>query len=323
MQTHYRLTTEQNLSSEYHSVIQAFWQNAVEQNKFIGKDKIDIAYAFAVHPQPIGSIVISSGRIESLLKYKELVYDLYQNGYSVFIHDHRGQGLSARMLENSHMGYVQNFTDYVADFKTFIDVVVDNHSQHKPHLLCHSMGGAIGALLVLQYPKLFIKVAFSAPMFGIRPTLPHWLTNLLFYLHASFNKQVAYFFGQKGYENLAFAGSDLTHSEIRYDLFRQEYRDKPEVQLGGVTADWLKAAIKAMDKLEQEMTEFPIPALVVQAGSDRIVDNKRQRRVAEKMPNTQFMVIEGAKHELLAEIDRYRKPFLTAVLDFFSNGSHL
>lgn len=323
MSEHYRLSSEGNLSYEYQNDILPFWQNTVEQGKFTGKDDIEIAYAFVVHPQPLGSIVISSGRIESLIKYKELVFDLYQNGYSVFIHDHRGQGLSARMLDNSHMGFVEKFDDYVSDFKQFIEQVVNKHSQHKPLLLCHSMGGAIGALTVLQYPQLFIKVAFSAPMFGIQPALPKWLSSLLLNLHVSLNNQVAYFFGQKGYENQAFAGSELTHSEIRYQLFRQEYQDTPQVQLGGVTADWLKAAIQAMDKIEQQVIEFPIPSLVIQAGNDRIVDNKRQRRVAEKMPNTQFMVIEGAKHELLAEKDRYRKLCLTAVLDFFCNASNI
>jgi lysophospholipase len=323
MPEHYQITSEDDLPSNYKNVIQPFWENNVEQGRFSGKDDIEIAYAFAVHPKPIGSIVISSGRIESLIKYKELVFDLYQNRYSVFIHDHRGQGLSARMLSNSHLGYVSDFNDYVIDFKQFIDEVVVKHSQHKPHLLCHSMGGAIGVLLLLKYPKLFIKVVFSAPMFGIRPALPGWFSSLLLNIHASFNKQVAYFFGQKGYENISFAVNDLTHSEIRYQIFRQEYQDNPQVQLGGVSADWLKAAIQAMDEIEQKVKEMPIPALVIQAGSDRVVDNKRQSRVAEKMPNVQFVLIDGAKHELLLEKDRYRKACLTAALDFLSNSNKI
>ena len=323
MSNQYHFTNEKTLSSDYLNIIQPFWEERIEQGQFLGKDDISISYAFVVHPKPIGSIVISTGRIESFLKYKEVVYDLYQNGYSVFIHDHRGQGLSARMNKNQHVGYVASFADYVTDFKQFIDQVVDKHSQHKPHLLCHSMGGAIGTLMILRYPQLFVKVAFSAPMFGIQPALPNWLSNVLLSLHASLNKEVAYFFGQKDYENQPFAGNDLTQSEVRYGIFRQEYQAATEVQLGGVSADWLKAAIKAMDQIEQDVKDFPIPALVIQAGSDGIVDNKRQSRVVSKMPNTQLMVIDGAKHELLEEIDRYRKPCLTAVLDFFCNASKI
>jgi lysophospholipase len=309
--------SEDNLAAKYVTIIQPFWLDNVMHGILEGVGKVDIAYAYVLNPQATGSVVISSGRIESLLKYKETIYDLYENGYSVFIHDHRGQGLSGRMLTNPQIGYVENFTEYVTDFKKFIDKVVTQKTQHKPKLLCHSMGGAIGFLTVLRYPELFEKVAFSAPMFGIRPALPNWLANLMLRLHDTLNKQTAYFFGQKNYNNQSFATNDLTHSEIRYQIFRQEYQIAPELQLGGVSGHWLKMATHAMDEIEQNVHQFSIPALVIQAGADQIVDNKRQSRVAEKMAHTELRVIQGSKHELLEEQDKFRVPCLDAVLDFF------
>jgi len=317
------LCSEDNLASKYVTAIQPFWQNSVQQGTFdgvgdVGKmEKVDIAYAYALHPQTLGAVVISSGRIESLIKYKEVVYDLYQNGYSVFIHDHRGQGLSGRMLDNPQIGYVGHFSEYVADFKKFIDEVVTKKTPHPPNLLCHSMGGTIGALTVLRYPGLFKKVALSAPMFGIRPPLPDWFSKLLVKLHGSLNKKNSYFFGQKKYDHQPFAANELTHSEIRYQLFRQEYQAAPKLQLGGVSGHWLKMAAQAMDEVEQNVHRFPIPALVIQAQADQVVDNKRQSRVVAKMANAKLMVIEEAKHELLEEQDKFRVPCLTAILDFF------
>jgi lysophospholipase len=317
------LCYEDNLASKYVTAIQPFWKNSVQQGTFdgvgeVGKmEKIDIAYAYILHPQALGAIVISSGRIESLIKYKEVMYDLYQNGYSVFIHDHRGQGLSGRMLDNSQIGYVGGFSEYVADFKKFIDEVVTEKTPHKPKLLCHSMGGTIGALTVLRYPELFEKVAFSAPMFGIRPPLPDWFAKLLLNLHASLHKKNTYFFGQKNYNHQPFAANELTHSEIRYQLFRQEYQAAPQIQLGGVSGHWLKMAAQAMNEVEQNVHRFPIPALVIQAGADQVVDNKRQSRVVAKMANSKLMVIEGSKHELLEEQDKFRVPCFSAILDFF------
>lgn len=316
------ICSEDNLAAKYKTTIQPFWQNSVQHGMFEGAGggevgKVDIAYAYVLHPQALGAVVISSGRIESLIKYKEVVYDFYQNGYSVFIHDHRGQGLSGRMLNNPQIGYVQSFAEYVTDFKKFIDEVVTQKTTHKPQLLCHSMGGAIGALTVLRYPELFEKIAFSAPMFGIRPALPNWFAKLLLSIHGALNNKNAYFFGQGNYDNQPFSANELTHSEVRYQIFRQEYQITPQVQLGGVSGHWLKMAAEAIDEIEQNVYRFPIPALVIQAGADQIVDNKRQRCVVAKMAHAKLIVIEGSKHELLEEQDKFREPCLTAIFDFF------
>ncbi len=51
-------------------------------------------------------VVISIGRIKSCVKYPEVADDLFQCGYDVMIIDHRGQGLSGRLLADSHWGHV-------------------------------------------------------------------------------------------------------------------------------------------------------------------------------------------------------------------------
>ncbi|MDU0354091.1 alpha/beta fold hydrolase [Paraglaciecola aquimarina] len=320
----FSFTSESTLAAHFDHVIQPFWQQQVVQGLFKGVADIDIAYAYVVHPKAIGSVVIVSGRIESLLKYKEFVFDIYQQGYSVFIHDHRGQGLSGRMTQDPQMGFVHSFDDYVADCKTFMHQVVNPLSRHKASLICHSMGGAIGTLLVLDSPHLFKNIILSAPMFGIKPTLPSWLAHLLLKSHALLSrmsgKEINYFFGQKGYSPNLFADNELTHSAIRYQLFRQEYEALPQLKLGGVTGHWLAAAIVAMDKIEQQVKEFPIPALVLQAGGDTVVDNTRQARVANDMPHVKLVVIKDAKHELIAEQDSYRDVCLGEMLTFIQQS---
>ena len=316
------LIDEDNLAAAYQQHIQPFWARDVIQGSFTSHDQLKIAYAYALNPQAIGSVVISSGRIEAYLKYKEVMFDLYRAGYSVFIIDHRGQGMSGRMTANPHMGYVKDFADYVADFELFIQQVVLPHSSGPLMLLCHSMGSAIGAMYVLAFPRRFNKVVFCAPMFGIRPALPGWLSNLLIGTHLAWGKllgrQYAYFAGQGDYVDSEFALNRLTHSQARYQQFRHEYMTNPHIQLGGVTGHWLYAAAKAMDKIEQQAADFPIPALIIQAGNDQIVDNARQRRVVNNMPQASIQIIPNAKHEVLMEQDQYRQPAMQALLAFFS-----
>lgn len=321
MTDHYLLSQEHLLQQDYQGLIRPLMNN-LQYGEFSGAQNVRIVYAFLLHPTPIGSVAISSGRIECLLKYQEVIYDLYQNGYSVFIHDHRGQGLSGRMTDNPHMGYVQDFADYVTDFKLFYDSVIKVKSQDKPKLLCHSMGGAIGALYIHAYPQDFQQVVFCAPMFGIHPALPAWLAIGLIRLNQVINsmggKTTGYFFGQGDYQNIHFSDNQLTHSELRYRLFREEYESQPQVKLGGVTYHWLQAARAAMDKIASLAGTFPLPALVIQAGADEVVDNKRQDAVVAGMAHCQKRVIGGAKHELLLESDEFRTPCIQAILDFFS-----
>ena len=314
--------TEAQILARYREKVEPFWHQQVTQGTFTGVDNIDIHYAYCLHNDPVGSVAISSGRIESLIKYKELVFDLFQAGYSVFIHDHRGQGLSARMTKNSHQGYVDDFADYVTDFKSFYEHVIKPHSATKPYLLCHSMGSAIGALYMLSHPDDFDKVVLCAPMFGIRPALPPWFAKVLVNSHLHLNKLLSdspwYFWGQGDYQERGFVTNVLTHSESRYKIFCEEYRAQPEVNLGGVTGRWLAEAVVAMNEILQRAPSLVQPILLLQAGADKVVDNKSQQKVVERLPDCNFVKVDGARHEFLMEAERYRAPAMAQILEFLS-----
>ena len=326
----FNLSLETDLLSRYPDEIQHFWQTRVTQSSFSTVDNIKIAYATAINPQSKKTIVISSGRIEGLIKYKEVVFDLFNNGYSVFIHDHRGQGYSDRLLSNSHKGYVATFDDYVEDFHQFMQEEVLRHVEQsgyiKPHLLCHSMGGAIGALYLLKYAADFDKVVFSAPMFWIAAPLPRWITNILINVGCAINKALKsepwYFIGLGDYEPVAFNKNSLTHSAVRYDFFRKEYDESPSVKLGGPTFHWLQQAVIAMSTIKDQAHKINNTCLILQAGGDSVVDNKRQKELAHQMPNADFLTIDLARHELLLESDDFRVPSMDATLKHFSSDEN-
>lgn len=323
MADNYLISNEKQLEQTYAEQIKPLMSSKV-QGSFVGVSGITISYAFLQHPNAKGAVAISTGRIESWVKYQEVMFDLYQNGYSVFIHDHRGQGLSGRMTRNPHMGFVCEFADYVADFKAFYQQVIKPNCQHKPRLLCHSMGCAIGALYVLKHAEDFANVVFCAPMFGIRPALPTWLAKILIganlLISRGFGHDASYFIGQKNYQETEFTLNELTHSEQRYQLFRDTYTLQPEVQLGGVTVHWLRAALAAMNQIENCASQISIPVWAIQAGDDTVVDNKRQNRVLSLMPDCQVQRIAGARHEMLLEQDEYRRPCMQAILTFLAGS---
>lgn len=322
----WQLIEEPELNDKYHTEIAQFWQSTVEFGEFSGKNGVPICYASCEPENPRGAIVFSNGRIETLLKYKAFAFECFQNGIALYMLDHRGQGLSGRMVADRQRGYVDDFQDYVDDFTYYAREIVMPRAKVPPVLICHSMGSAIGYLAALQSPDLFSKVMFCSPMFGIRPAIPELLVDALLVTGLQANRWCSktpwYAFGQGPYLDIPFAINTLTHSQIRYQLFRQEYKQQKSLQLGGVTYQWLSEATDAMTQIENSAAQFTLPTRVLMSGADRVVDNRRIRRVIEHLPNVQVDVIEGARHELMFESDCYRTPAIKLLFDFVADASH-
>lgn len=314
-------TQEDELPAKYQAHINPFWDKQVQKSQFIGEQQVPIHTAWILHPQSKGSIVISSGRTEGSIKYKEVFYDLYQNGYSVFTLDHRGQGQSGRMTVNPDKGHVEDFSFYVADLQQFVDETVVPNSEQKPHLLCHSMGCAIGALYLMQHPNVFQKVVFASPMFGINAPIPQWLAKSVLHTHRFFNNLFSdapwYFPGQGNKQKEPFEDNVVTHSEVRYRESVQVF-EQLNVALGGITNGWLNAALWAMDKIHQQADKITTPALLLQSGGDIVVSNETQAQVCSKMPDCRLVTIAEAKHELMMEKDQYRNEAMRRILQFFA-----
>lgn len=122
-----------------------FWHQR-EEDEFMGVGEIPVRFVRFRDEKNDRVIVVCPGRIESYIKYAELAYDLFHLGFDVLIIDHRGQGLSGRMLPDTHRGHVDNFSDYVDDLAAFWQQEVQPGPWRKRYILAHSMGGAISTL---------------------------------------------------------------------------------------------------------------------------------------------------------------------------------
>lgn len=313
----YFVTTETSLNSkETNDKIDEFFESADYQYLY-GIDSLKIFYKVFENLDAVGAITISSGRTESIPKYKEVIYDLYRNGYSVFIHDHRGQGMSERVYKaDPQIGHVENFQFYIDDLKTFYDSVVSVLDHKKRLLLGHSMGGAISTLYLEQYPNDFTAAALSSPMYGLSfPSCE--LINIVK------GKEVNYALGQKNYEEskTPFEDNTLTNSEIRFNRMLHEEETTPQIRLGGPSYHWVSYSCEAMGQLYDEVDKIETPLLLLQGSDEKIVKKSSHVKVIEKMRElnkpVQAYTIEGAKHELLIEKDEYRLEVMNKILDFF------
>ena len=138
---------------------------------------------YELYPQETqkGTIVISYGFTESCLKYHELIYYFYLQGYQVAIMDHRGHGKSMREVEDHTIVHIGLFSRYVKDLHRFVKTVVKPMAKDLPlYLYAHSMGGCIGAFYLEQYPEDFAKAVLNAPMLGVNlGGVPSWAARVL------------------------------------------------------------------------------------------------------------------------------------------------
>ena len=320
----YPLTSEADVPTLYRQTLPDFWRQHAVEGEFKGKDGVIIRYAALRQAKVDRAILIVNGRVESYLKYQELAWDLWRQGYSLYLIDHRGQGMSGRMLDNPQKGYVDQFDDYVVDLKQFHDQVIMADQPAKLFLLAHSMGGAISARYLERWPDDIKAAVLSSPMLGINlGGLPKWLAKGLAATLGTVGGWIGeppYGPGQGPYQDDGFADNGLTHSHSRYQAFRQLYEQYPQIKLGGATAHWIYQGITGADAAIAEAGAIKTPLLVLQAGDDKIVDNAAQDRFCSlaRCEGGKPLRIEGAWHELLMETDDKRQPALTAMAEFFA-----
>ncbi len=332
-------TTEADLTDPVHAAaIDAFWSGFGRFGRFAGSGGLSLACA--AFPQPDvrserGAIVVVNGRTESLVKYRETAYDLWRQGWSVHLYDHRGQGLSEREPAvagvDPQRGHVGRFDDYVDDLRTFIRTQVLPAGHRRHCLLAHSMGAAVAALL-FETPgpeqALFRAAALSSPMLAIAGLAGRPLGGLLCRMAGAAGAlgMRTWSVGPAGYDAVPFDGNPFTRSRVRYARWRAAYEQEPAVRLGAPTIGWLAAACDAAGRARDGAGRIRIPVLVLVAGADTVVhpsgvdafcSNLARALPPEGGVAVARTMIDGARHELLIENDEARGRALGEVLRFF------
>lgn len=313
--------TESNLLTDYQTVIAPYFATG-SAGEFNGVDGVPIRYRTFINPQERGALVILTGRSEFIPKYAETIYDLRQAGYSIYIMDHRGQGLSGRMLPDTQKGYVKSYNDYLTDLDTFLAKVINAKPHYGLYLLAHSMGAAIATQYAIEHPHTFTAMALSSPMYQVISTPYSEDEALIISSLETFFGNGAGFTPGRGDDEWKddFDHNGVTFSEARYLLPQSMVAADTAMALGGPTYQWGREAINLDRKIRDKASNLTTPTLIFQAGVDKIVVTKAQNEVCAKAKDCQLVVMPHGMHELLMEKDAVRSLVLSDTLDFFQNN---
>lgn len=262
---------------------------------------------------PRGSVVLSPGRTEFIEKYREVVEDLRARGFTVLVHDWRGQGLSDRLASGDplkgHAAGVDPFLDDLA-------CVVARHAASLPRpwiAVGHSMGGALTLASVASRRLRPEAVVLSAPMLGIATgSTPRWAARAAAWSLTRLGRAQAY--AQPAADPLddPFEDNPLTHDRGRWERTRSLLLTHPQLRLGQVTWGWLDFALSLTARLHRAAPSFPAPLSVVAAGDERLADTAATVAFCRRAPGADCEVVPGALHEILMEEDMVRARFWRA-----------
>ncbi len=278
---------------------------------FKGKGGVRLRAAFCPAQGDVkGSILFSPGRSEYLEKFLELARDLTARGYNFAVIDHRGQGLSDRLLKDPLMGYVKSFDDYAADLETLAGHLQDRMGGPLV-LAAHSMGGLVAADVARRGKLDLAGMALSAPMFGFKAggAGMEMMISAANALGFAAKSPPGVDGGGAQSEN---AADTLTSDKERFGRDQRRNAMNEDIHLGPPTFGWLKAALKTQKRMFKKggYASLSLPVYLASAGEEALVSNDAIREAHGKMPDAVYENIPGALHELIEEQDQYRDRFM-------------
>lgn len=234
------------------------------------------------------AVIVVHGLGEHGGRYTPFAEALAGYGYSTFVLDHRGHGLS-----EGRRGHTPRFEAFLQDLDRFRREVHGFIDLGTPlFLFGHSMGGLIALRYLEEYDSTFRGGIICSPWLATALDVPRWKINA----SALINRILP---------ALPFAtGLDPDDLSRDPDVVRA-YRDDALVH-GRITPRLFTEAASAMGAALQRSDRISVPLLFLLAGRDRIVDTERSRLFAQSLSTSRVSVTVYPEnyHENLNEPNR-------------------
>ncbi len=267
-----------------------------------------------------GTVLLFQGRAEYLEKYNSVALELNEAGFDVLSLDWRGQGLSDRLQPLTRLSHIHDFADYQRDVLEMVIAAGDLDLPQPWHLLAHSMGGMIGYRSLLADLPVASAV-FSAPMWGInfgfypKPLVRLWAKSGP--LLGRGEKQCP---GSGRARNFvlrtSLAQNPLTADGIRWGRLIAEADNWPELTLGGVSYDWLVAALRECDHI-RSLPPPAQPCLIGVSPQDRVISNRAISARLQGWQDGELLELVGSRHEPMIERAPIRRLFINSLIRHF------
>lgn len=256
-----------------------------------------------------GSILFQGGRGDIFEKYLELFAHWQREGWSITSFDWRGQGGSGRLSSDPHVGHVDDFGSYIADFAAFWRDWAAAAAGPRV-VMGHSMGGHLVLRALVEGAIAPDAAVLVAPMLGLKSPFG-----------ARLGERIARIIGGIGnsarpaWRSNEKPGSTearqklLTYDPDRYDDEIWWQREKPELLLGPPSWRWVAQAFTSTRAVRDDprLKTLATPLLLLVPLADQLVDAQAALAVAARLPDARAVRFgDESAHEVLREADPVR-----------------
>lgn len=310
-------------ASPMDSILYATADNPVPENHVAGfmegRGGVKIRYAVfrSKEREARGTVVLLQGRSECIEKYFETIEDLTARGLWVATFDWRGQAGSDHLVPGNRAGHIARFADYEADLSLFLERVVLPDARLPFFIVAHSTGALVALSQAPELENRIERMVLAAPFVALGGQSMSQRKIAIIARLASLTGFGTRTF-RKGDPLLEFEGNVVTSDRRRFARNAAIYAEHPELSISWPSARWLNEMLGAMARVthQDHLTRIRIPTLLLCPTADPLVPRKAVDDLARIFRAARLIEIDGARHELFQEADRYRAQALAAIEAF-------
>lgn len=283
------------------------------------KDSLDI-HVYKWEPidiNPIGVVQIAHGMSETAIRYEYFAKQLTQNGYIVYINDHRGHGMTAKTTDK--VGYLaekDGFSYLVDDMNTLSKIIKKENPNLPLFLFGHSMGSFASQRYIMDHANNLDGLILSGSngKHGVILKIGE-----KFILHKI--KKHGRLYRSKQLDNLFFGGNNKKLKSPRTE-FDWLSRDEKEVDkyindpfcgvlfTCGFFYDFVKGLQEIEDKDKLKNIPLDLPIYILSGDEDPVGKNGkgvlrlRDQYINLGVKNVSCTLYKGGRHEMLNETNK-------------------
>ena len=258
------------------------------EGEFSGYKNLNLYYqCWLPSNDPRAVLLVVHGLAEHSGRYANLVNHFLPKGYAVYGFDQRGHGRS-----QGPRGYVENFSYFINDLKTFLGVIRNKHHGVKIFIVGHRVGATIASAYAVSHQDEFDGLILSAATLKAGAGVSLGLIVVARVLSLLLPKVGL----------CVIDASSISRDQAVVDAYVNDplvYRGKIRIRLG-------TEIIKAMQVLPSQMPRIHLPILIMHGTADRLSDPKGSEILYNRVNSRDktLNLYNGFFHEIFNEPGR-------------------